>query len=246
MRNLLLTIQYLGTNYAGWQVQQNAVSVQEVLQEALWKILNKRVNIYGCSRTDSGVHANMYCCNFHTESNIPCENIVRALNTKLPYDIVAKSCREVPEKFHARYDVVYKEYIYRIWNEKTSNSFEHMRSLYYPYTLNVEKVNKAAQYFLGEHDFTSFQSLGGKKISTKRTVFISEVTHEGEMVIFHVAADGFLYNMVRIMVGTLLAVAQGRIEPEDIKKIINAKDRASAFITAPAHGLYLNEVKYDI
>ncbi len=246
MRNLLITICYDGANYHGWQIQQNAVTVQQVFQEAVKKVLLEEPNIKGCSRTDSFVHAREYCISFKTEHNIPCVRLVGALNHFLPEDIAVLNCREVDLDFHARYSCKGKEYIYRIWNSNIRNPFLNKRALHYWYSLDETKLNEAAGYFLGSHDFSSFCTMDSReRRNMVRTVTKSEVKREGNMVTFTVAADGFLYNMVRIMVGTLLRVAQGKLEPNDIPKIIRAKDRKSAGPTAPPHGLYLNRVFYE-
>lgn len=246
MRNLLLTISYDGANYHGWQIQQNAVSVQQVFQEALFRVLGEKPDLKGCSRTDSFVHARQFCISLKTEHGIPCDRLVGAMNHFLPPDIAVSSCREVPEDFHARYSCTGKEYIYQIWNNPVRDPFLDRRVLHYWYTLDSEKLNLAAACLKGTHDFTSFCTLDSRdRGSMVRTVTKAEVSREGDMVVFTVAADGFLYNMVRIMVGTLLRVAQGKLEPGDIPGIIQAKDRKAAGPTAPPYGLYLNRVYYE-
>ncbi|MDD5952687.1 MAG: tRNA pseudouridine(38-40) synthase TruA [Oscillospiraceae bacterium] len=245
MRNLQLRLSYDGKHYHGWQVQENAVAVQEVFQDALKKVLGHCPDIKGCSRTDSGVHALDYCVSLKTEHTIPCERLVRALNHFLPPDIAVFSCREVPMDFHARYSCTGKEYIYKIWNHPVRDPFGDGYLLHYWYPLDETLLNEAAHYYLGSHDFTSFCTLDSRgKGDLVRNVTRSAVTREGNMVIFTVAADGFLYNMVRIMVGTLLRVAQGKFAPEDIPKILEAKDRKASGPTAPPWGLYLNRVFY--
>ncbi|HZJ78319.1 MAG TPA: tRNA pseudouridine(38-40) synthase TruA [Clostridia bacterium] len=245
MRNILLSLCFDGTAYHGWQVQKNAITVQEVLQNAVEKIVGKREDVTGCSRTDSGVHANVYCCNMKTQSTIECENLVLALNANLPPDIVVTDCFEVLSDFHARYSCISKEYIYKIINTKTRNPFYVNRYLHYKYPIDERTLDKAAKGFIGTHDFCGFASSGGSVKNTVRTVKNAKVERFGDEVIFTVEADGFLYNMVRIMAGTLLGVAQNKINADDIKKIIESCDRNMAGITAPAHGLYLNKVKYD-
>lgn len=245
MRNLLLTLSYMGTNYHGWQVQPNGVTVQEKLQEALRNVLQCETSVTGCSRTDSGVHAEMFCCNIKTENKIPCDKLVMALNANLPYDIAVNDCREVGESFHARYDCKGKEYVYRIWNSRVRNPFYHGRTLYYPYKLDSEKMNETAKFFLGTHDFGGFCSVGSSVKTTERTVTRAQVERDGDIVTFRVAADGFLYNMVRIMVGTLLEVSQGKIAAEDLPGIIESKNRERAGFTAAPEGLYLHRVDYE-
>lgn len=244
MRNLLLTISFDGTAYHGWQVQENAVTVQQTLQDALEHICSKRDNIVGCSRTDSGVHANMYCCNMRTESPIDCRKLVGALNAVLPRDIAAVDCKEVDFDFHARYDCKSKEYIYKIWNSPNKNPFLYNYSLHYKYPLDEKFLSRQAKMFVGTHHFDSFCAAGSSVEDTERTVMNATVEREGDMVIFRVEADGFLYNMVRIMVGTLIDISRGKIPPDSIDGIIAAKNRSDAGYTAPAHGLYLNKIHY--
>ncbi|NLB36304.1 MAG: tRNA pseudouridine(38-40) synthase TruA [Clostridiales bacterium] len=244
MRNLLLTLCFDGTAYHGWQVQKNAVTVQQTFQDAVERVIGSRENVTGCSRTDSGVHANMFCCNIKTESSIPSESFVAALNANLPLNIAVTGCREVPASFHARYSCISKEYIYKILNTKIRNPFCENRCLHYPYPLNEKQLDVAAKGFLGTHDFCGFSSAGSAVEDTVRTVIGSEVFRINDEVIFRVEANGFLYNMVRIMAGTLISVAQGKIEATEIPDIVKSCDRNRAGITAPAHGLYLNKVNY--
>lgn len=245
MRNLLLTICYDGTNYHGWQVQKNAVSVQQVFQEAAARVLGVRPDLHGCSRTDSFVHALEYCVSFRTEREIPCGRLVGALNHFLPPDIAVLSCREVPPDFHARYSCQGKEYVYRIWTNPVRSPFYRDRALHYWYPLDLGRLNDAAALFVGAHDFTSFCAVDAReKGDLTRTVTRSQWHREGDTVFFTVAADGFLYHMVRILVGTMLRVAQGKLEPGDMERILLAKDRRAAGPTAPACGLYLNRVFY--
>lgn len=244
MRNLLLTISFDGTDYHGWQVQENAVTVQQTLQDALEHICSKRDNIIGCSRTDAGVHANMYCCNVRTESVIDCRKLVGALNAVLPRDISAIDCREVDFDFHARYDCKSKEYIYKIWNSPNKNPFFYNYSLHYKYPLDEKFLSEQAKAFIGTHYFDSFCAAGSSVEDTQRTVMNACVEREGDMVIFRVEADGFLYNMVRIMTGTLIDIARKKIPADSIEQIILSRNRSAAGYTAPAHGLYLNKIHY--
>lgn len=245
-RNILVILSYDGSRYHGWQVQKNALTVQEVFQNALEKIINEKVDIKGCSRTDTGVHANMYAVNFKTSSKIRCENIIYALNRFLPKDIAAIKSSEVPLDFHARYSCKGKEYIYKIWNNKIRNPFLNNRALHYWYPLDENYLNSAAQMFIGSHDFTSFATLDKRETKNMiRNIEKFNVYRNGDMVEFKVKADGFLYNMVRIMSGTLLRIAQNKIKPEDIPRIIESKNRKNAGPTAPPEGLYLNKVFYD-
>lgn len=245
MRNLLLTLRYDGTRYHGWQIQQNAVAVQQVFQDALQRVLGETPPIKGCSRTDTGVHAYQYCISLKTGHPIPCERLVGALNHFLPEDMAVLDCREVDGQFHARYSCTGKEYVYKIWNHPVRDPFLSGYALHYWYPLDEQALHRAAQHYLGRHDFTSFCTLDSREPGDMtRCVTRSEVTRQGDLVLFTVAADGFLYNMVRIMVGTLLRVAQGKLTPEQIPAILAAKNRRLAGPTAPACGLYLNRVDY--
>lgn len=244
MKNLLLTIKYDGSNYHGWQVQNNAVTVQEVLQDAIEKVFSKRLGVVGCSRTDSGVHANMYCVSFKTDMNITDRGVVLALNTHLPSDIAVVDCKQVSPDFHPRYNCVTKEYIYKIYNAEIRNPFYTDYAYHYKYNIDAEYLNKEAKAFIGTYDFSAFCSAKSDVEDTVRTVKAFDVWREGDMVFFKVEANGFLYNMVRIMVGTLLQCASGKIGEGEIKSIILSKNRKKAGKTAPPQGLYLNKINY--
>ncbi len=246
MRNLLLTIRYLGTSYHGWQIQENAVTVQEVLQSALKSVLGCQPEIKGCSRTDTGVHAARFCVSVKTESSIPCDRLPIALNVNLPKDIAALSCIEVPIDFHARYDAKGKRYVYKILNTPLRDPFYEGLAFQYKRPLDADSLNDACKVYIGTHDFAAFCSSGSSVEDTVRTVSEARVCRDGDIVSFIVSADGFLYNMVRIMVGTLLSVAEGKIKAEELSDIIASCDRSRAGITAPPHGLYLDEVFYDL
>lgn len=244
MRNLLMTIQYDGSAYHGWQVQSNALTVQEVFQNAVEKVFKSRLDVKGCSRTDSGVHANMYCVSLMTDMNIDCIGALRAMNTVLPPDIAVIDCCEVASDFHPRYSCKSKEYIYKIYNGSIRNPFLQKYAFHYRYPLDTELMEREAQAFLGEHDFSGFCSARSDIKDTVRCVKKVSVKRDGDMVLFTVEADGFLYNMVRIMVGTLLFVNEGKIKPGELKDVIESKDRSRAGKTAPPQGLYLNRVIY--
>lgn len=244
MRNLLVTLSYDGSYYHGWQIQKNAVTVQEVFQKALEKVLCENTDIKGCSRTDSGVHANMYCVSFKTEKSIPCENMVRALNTYLPKNIAVTSCKEVSDDFHARYSVKSKRYVYRIYNGKIRNPFLEKYAFHYRYPIDEKYLNNEAQAFLGTHDFSGFCSANSDVENTVRTVYSFSVERSGDDVFFTVEADGFLYNMVRIMIGTLLFISEGKIKSGELSSVIDSKKRFAAGKTAPPQGLYLDFVNY--
>ena len=244
MRRLLITIKYDGTAYHGWQVQSNALSVQEEFQNAVEKVFGSRFDVKGCSRTDSGVHANMYCLTLDTDMNITDEGVVMALNTKLPKDIAAVDCKEVDADFHPRYDCKTKEYIYRVYNGKTRDPFLENYAYHYRYPIDEKYLDSEAKHFLGTHDFSGFCSVNSDVEDTHRTITNAEVTRDGDIVTFRFEGDGFLYNMVRIMVGTLLFISEGKIKSGELSDIISSTDRTRAGKTAPAKGLYLNKVNY--
>ena len=244
-RNLLLKLAYDGARYHGWQIQENALTVQQVFQEALCKVTGRQEDLKACSRTDTGVHAREFCVSLKTESPIPEERLVAALNHYLPQDMAVRSCQRVGEDFHARYSCKGKEYCYEIWNHPVREPFLAGRALHYWYPIDEALLDQAARHYLGSHDFSSFCTLDKRERGDlTRRVFTSRVERRGDLVVFTGGADGFLYNMVRIMVGTLLRVQQGKFSPEDIPGILEAKDRKAAGPTAPACGLYLNRVFY--
>lgn len=243
----LLDIAFLGTGYGGWQVQKNVRTVQQTFQDAVEAAFGSRLPVTGCSRTDSGVHANMFCCTVETdrESNsIPTDKIPVVLNSFLPEDISVYRARHVPDGFHPRYSAIGKEYKYVIRNSRFRDPFMSGRSYFYPKRLDEKKMAAAAEYFRGEHDFASFMSAGSKVTDTVRRIYAASVVRDGDTVCFKVSGNGFLYNMVRIMTGTLIGVSEGRFSPNGIGEIIEARSRSAAGITVPACGLYLNRVFY--
>lgn len=244
MRRLLVTIRYDGSAYHGYQVQSNALTVQEVFQNAVQKVFGKRLDVKGCSRTDSGVHANMYCISFDTDMNISNESVILALNTYLPEDVAAYDCKEVDMDFHPRYNCKSKEYIYKIYNGKYRNPFYAKYALWYRWNIDAEYLNNEAQAFVGKYDYSGFCSIKSDVEDTVREIYFCKVWREDDFVYFKVCGDGFLYNMVRIMVGTLLFVSEGKIKSGELKSIILSKDRKKAGKTAPPQGLYLNNVSY--
>ncbi|MBQ9937335.1 MAG: tRNA pseudouridine(38-40) synthase TruA [Oscillospiraceae bacterium] len=246
MRNLAVKIQFIGKNYHGFQRQDNAVSVQGEIEEALFKILGEKISIIGCSRTDTGVSAKEYVFNFKTNSDITPFKLMGALNYYLSEDIGVLDAVEVEENFHARYSCVKKEYIYIIRNARGRSPFVNNTALSYMISeLDAESLNCEAQDLVGTYDFSSFCSLHDSAKSHIRTIYSAEVKREGENVIFKFCADGFLYNMVRIMVGTLLFINEGKINKGQIKNIIEAKNRKCAGATAEGVGLILNRVYYQ-
>lgn len=245
MRNLLVEIQYNGANYHGYQVQKNALTITEVIQDVIEDLLKVREAIVGCSRTDSKVHANSYFFNMKTELRIPPEKLMLIMNNALPDDIAVLSCREVPLDFHARYDCKGKEYIYKIYNVPMKDPFQCGLSLHHENHIDEEMLHNSAQAIVGTHDFTSFCSLNHKKgISMVKTVEYVKVYRENDFVYLKIKANGFLYNMVRIIVGTLLYINDGKLGADCIPEILEKKDRTAAGKTAPPQGLYLNYIEY--
>lgn len=245
MPRLLLTLRYHGAAYHGWQVQHNAVTVQQVLQDAVEHITGVRSGITGCSRTDAGVHARMFCCTLDTQSPLRGEKLCAALNAVLPRDVAVYDVREVDDAFHPRYDARGKRYEYLIYNGRQRNPFFEGLAVHINRPLDETALDAAAKDFIGTHDFAAFCASGSSVESTVRTVSHAAVRREGELVIFSVEADGFLYNMVRIMAGTLLDIAAGKLVPDAIPSILQSCDRSKAGMTAPACGLYLHAVRYD-
>ncbi|MDD3766013.1 MAG: tRNA pseudouridine(38-40) synthase TruA [Eubacteriales bacterium] len=244
MKNLALTLCYNGSSYHGWQIQQNALTVQEVLLGAVAKVTGEAADIIGCSRTDAGVHALEYVCNFKSKTSIPEEKIPIALNTALPKDIRINRCNIVPDHFHARFSAVSKTYIYKVYTAKIENPFLTDLVYHFPYELNIEHMKKAAEFFIGTYDFSAFMSTGSSQKSTIRTILNLSVSQSGDIVEFSITANSYLYNMVRIIAGTLLYTGIGKIHYNDIPKIIQSGDRRQSGITAGAGGLYLAKVDY--
>ncbi len=243
-RNLKVKIGYRGTAYHGFQRQENAVSVQNVLEDRLSRLTASEVKINGCSRTDTGVHANEYYFSFRTGHGIPCENIVRGMNSLLPGDIAVFECSEADDDFHARYSCKGKEYVYKILNRSVRDPFLDNLAFHYPYEMHIDMMNEAASHIVGTHDFSAFCGALGAKENSVRTVSYCNVVRDGDIVTLTVRGDGFLYNMVRIIAGTLIYVSEGRISAYEITDIIESRDRGRAGITAKPWGLYLNRVFY--
>lgn len=243
--NIKLKLQYDGTEYHGWQIQPNGITVQETLMNAVEKVTGERVNITGCGRTDAGVHALNYVCNFKTNSNIPAERIPYALNTHLPEDIRVFDAEQVDDSFHAKNSAVKKRYIYQILNSEFNDAFLCKYAWHYKFGLDIENMKKAAEAFLGEHDFIGFASSGFTVKTTVRTIYSLDIIKSENVLTIDVVGNGFLYNMVRIIAGTLAYVGSGKIDWRDMESIIASKCRENAGITAPPQGLFLKEVYYD-
>ena len=244
MRGYILKIAYKGTDYCGWQVQPNKKTVQSTVQSAIEEAFGVPVSLTGCSRTDSGVHANGFVALVSGDiPEIPVEAIPLAINTKLPPDIVIKEAKTAPENFHPRYDALGKEYVYYIRNSRIRDPFLEDTSWLFPKHIDENKANRICQEFVGRHDFRAFMAAGSKITDTVREIKYFDVKRQDDMVIFTVAADGFLYNMVRIMVGTAAEMASGTAGLT-VTEMIESLDRSKAGITAPAKGLFLNKVVY--
>ncbi len=244
MRNLLLTLRFDGSAFHGWQVQPNGVTVQQALGDAVERVTGSRAALHGCSRTDAGVHAHVFYCNFRTECAIPADRLPAALNFYLCSQIAVLDCVEVPAEFHARYDCTGKTYCYVIRNARVRDPFLLNRATLVAAPLDEALLAREALAFLGTHDFAAFCAAGSSVKSTVRTVRRAEVVREGDEVRVFFEADGFLYNMVRIMVGTLFEIARGRLPEGCIPEILASGERARAGVTAPAEGLYLIDVRY--
>jgi len=243
-RNLLLKIQYDGTNYHGYQIQPEAMTVQKVIEDSLSSITKEQVKINGCSRTDAGVHAVEYACSFNTSFPIPAERLPIVLNGRFPKDIKALSCEEMPQEFHARFDTKAKTYRYVINTQSDPDVFGRNYEWQLKKELDIDKMKQAAECFIGEKDFSSFMTSGTEVATAVRTVYSLEVVDKSPKVEIYIRANGYLYNMVRIITGTLVNVGLGKYDSEYVNEIFKAKNRNLAGPTAPAQGLALFKVEY--
>ncbi len=245
MRRVRLFVAYDGTDYCGWQVQPNGITVEEVLNRELGRLTGEDIHIIGASRTDSGVHALMNVAVFDTASSIPPERMAYALNQRMPEDIVITKSDEVGADWHPRYqDNVRKTYEYHIYNAPVLNPLKRKYSAFVSFPMDVEKMRRGAAYLVGEHDFVSFCNVRTNVSDTVRTVEDVTVTEDGADIVIRITGNGFLYNMVRIIAGTLIRVGRGFYEPEKVREILEEKKRTAAGITAPACGLVLVEIEY--
>lgn len=244
MKRVKLIVAYDGTNYCGWQVQPNGITVQEVLNRALSDLLGEEIKTMGASRTDAGVHALGNVAVFDTSARMPADKISFALNTRLPEDIRIQKSEEVSAKFHPRFTSTIKTYEYRILNRTFADPTRRLNSFHWYGKLDVEAMEKAASYLVGEHDFKSFATASPDVDSTVRTIYQTQIWKEKDMIHFRVTGNGFLYNMVRIIVGTLMEVGKGSYPPEHMLEILAAKDREMAGPTARALGLTLVGIRY--
>ena len=248
MRFLKLTIAYDGTNYVGWQVQPNGISIQYVLESVWTSVTKEQLRITASGRTDSGVHARGQVCSLSTASQIPAEHLVRALNANLPFDIRVLDINEAPVNFHAIRDSIDKTYRFQIQTGNVMDVFQQRFRWFVPRTLDVAAMTRAATYIVGKHDFSSFEATGASREDSIRTVTDLTVTsikpERFELVDIEVTADGFLYNMVRNIVGTLVVVGRGKKDADWVRQVIDSRNRDQAGETAPALGLFLETVRY--
>ena len=245
MRNVAFKLMYNGTAYHGWQVQKTQATVAETLERALSALCGEPVKVTGCGRTDAGVHAERYVANFRTRSSIPCDRFPLAANGRLPEDIVVSEAFDVAEDFNAIGSCLKKEYTYRIFNSRIRNPFYVHRAYFYPKKLDESVMDRAARAFEGTHDFRAVRSVGTETRTTVRTIYYCHVSRNGDLLELKVCANGFLYNMVRAITGTVLYAAEGKLTPEDIPLILERGSRTLAGPTVPPGGLYLTKLWYE-
>ena len=245
MRNIALKLMYNGTAYHGWQMQRTEASVQETLQRGLSMVCGERVRLTGVGRTDAGVHAERYVANFRTSSRIPIDRLPFAVNTHTPEDIVVREALEVADDFNAIGSCVKKEYVYKILNSRIPDPFLADRVCFYPQRLDISLMQAAARAFEGTHDFKAVRSEGTQTKTTVRTVYWCRAEKDGDLITVSICANGFLYNMCRAMVGTMVYASYGKLIPEEIPALLEKRDRRLTGPTMPPQGLYLNRVWYD-
>ena len=243
-RNIAMRLSYDGTAYHGWQVQKKDVTVCGTVEQALSRLCGHTVKVTGCGRTDAGVHAERYCANFFTDCSIPADRLPYALNALLPDDICVCEAVDAPEDFNSILSCEKKEYVYRIYNSRIRDPFWRDRAYFYPSPLNIDVMARAAEMFVGTHDFAAVRSVGTETKTTVRTVFWYEVGRGEKTIELRVCADGFLYNMARAMAGTLIYASEGKIAPADIPRLLETGDRRLTGPTAPPQGLYLSRIWY--
>lgn len=245
MKNIALRLRYDGSRYHGWQVQKNAITVAQTMEEALAKVCGERVKLTGCGRTDAGVHALRYCANFHSDCTVPVDRMPLAVNSRLPDDIAVVDAVEVPDDFNAIGSCVKKEYVYKILNSRIPDPFLADRVCFYPQRLDISLMQAAARAFEGTHDFKAVHSEGTQTKTTVRTVYWCRAEKDGDLITVSICANGFLYNMCRAMVGTMVYASYGKLIPEEIPALLEKRDRRLTGPTMPPQGLYLNRVWYD-
>lgn len=245
MKNIALRLRYDGSRYHGWQVQKNAITVAQTMEETLAKVCGERVKLTGCGRTDAGVHALRYCANFHSDCTVPVDRMPLAVNSRLPDDIAVVDAVEVPDDFNAIGSCVKKEYVYKILNSRIPDPFLADRVCFYPQRLDISLMQAAARAFEGTHDFKAVRSEGTQTKTTVRTVYWCRAEKDGDLITVSICANGFLYNMCRAMVGTMVYASYGKLIPEEIPALLEKRDRRLTGPTMPPQGLYLNRVWYD-
>lgn len=245
MKNIALRLRYDGSRYHGWQVQKNAITVAQTMEEALAKVCGERVKLTGCGRTDAGVHALRYCANFHSDCTVPVDRMPLAVNSRLPDDIAVVDAVMVPDDFNAIGSCVKKEYVYKILNSRIPDPFLADRVCFYPQRLDISLMQAAARAVEGTHDFKAVRSEGTQTKTTVRTVYWCRAEKDGDLITVSICANGFLYNMCRAMVGTMVYASYGKLIPEEIPALLEKRDRRLTGPTMPPQGLYLNRVWYD-
>lgn len=244
MRNIVLKIAFDGTDFHGWQIQKNAYTIEEEITKVLQKLTKEEIKIYGCGRTDTGVHALEYILNFKTNSNIPIEKLPDAINSNMHKDISVYEAREENDEFHSRFSAKSKTYVYRIINSKHSIPFENRFAYKYGGKLDIKEMEKACKEFIGEHDFASHKSKGTETKTTIREMYDCKIVQKDDIIEIEMTANGFLYNMARTIAGTILDCGIGKIKSEDIKGILKSKDRTKAGATLVAKGLFMKKTIY--
>ncbi|GMQ57994.1 tRNA pseudouridine(38-40) synthase TruA [Vallitalea sediminicola] len=245
MGNIMLVVAYDGTKYCGWQVQKNVITIEQKITEACQKLFSREIKLIGASRTDTGVHALGQIVVLKVETSIPINKIPYAINAYLPEDIVIRDAKWVANSFHPRYNAKNKTYEYRIYNSKFPLPQHNRYAYFYHKSLDIDKMKEAAGCFIGKHDFKSFCSTGSSVKTTVREIYRCDVSVKDEMIVISINGNGFLYNMVRIIAGTLIDVGRGKTKPDYIIDIIKSKDRNKAGATAPAKGLTLMKINYN-
>jgi len=245
MRNIRLTIEYDGKDFNGWQKQPNKANIQGSIENAIYEITGEEVELIASGRTDAGVHSFGQVANFKINSTLSVAKIPKAINSKLKKSIVIKKAEEVDGKFHSRYSCVSKKYRYVINNSFEGTAIYRGLEYHMPVKLDISKMKKAIKFFIGEHDFKAFKASGTSSKSSVRKILDAKIKEQGEKIFIEITGNGFLYNMVRIIAGTLVDVGLGKIKPEEIEDIIEQGDRSKAGKTLPPHGLYLIEVNYN-
>ncbi len=245
MKNIALRLRYDGSRYHGWQVQKNALTVAQTMEEALSKVCGEKIKLTGCGRTDAGVHALRYCANFRSDCTVPVDRLPLAVNARLPGDIAVVDAVEVAEDFNAIGSCIKKEYVYKILNSRIPDPFLAERVCFYPQRLDISLMQAAARAFEGTHDFKAVRSEGTQTKTTVRTVHWCRAEKDGDLITVSICANGFLYNMCRAMVGTMVYASYGKLIPEEIPELLEKRDRRLTGPTMPPQGLYLNRIWYE-